>query len=81
VKRRLIASYGADRLLIADLCDLNHDEWKICDLLNTADLLRAILRGVGLEVGQPRKMRACGPSYCVEVEAVAGGFLAYEVEQ
>ena len=74
MERRLIASYGKDRILIADLCDRNQDEWTIGELLNLSDLLSTAFP----RVGQFRLLRACGSSYCIEVEAVAGGFLAYE---
>ena len=78
--RRLIASYGPDRILVADLCDQNPDEWKIGKLLNAADILKFTLARVGLATGEPRKAKACNSEYCVEVEAVPGGFLAYEVK-
>lgn len=77
--RRLIASYGPDRILIADLCDRNPDEWKVGNLLNAADLLGALLRSVDIEAGAVAMAKACNDEYCVEVEAVPGGFLAYEV--
>jgi hypothetical protein len=74
MERRLIASYGKDRILIADLCDRNQDEWAAGELLNLSDLLSATFPGMG----RCRLAQMCSPGYCVEVEAVAGGFLAYE---
>ena len=75
MNRHQIASYGPDRILVADLCDRNQDEWVAGELMNLADL---VARGV---VGKPWQFaRMRGSDYCVEVEPVSGGFLAYEVE-
>ena len=79
LERRLIASYGKDRILVADLSEENQDEWLICELLNAADLIGARLRQVGVPCGRPLKIRAQLPGRCIEVEAVNGGFLAYEL--
>jgi hypothetical protein len=79
LERRLIASYGKDRILVADLSEENQDEWMICDLLNAADLIGARLRQAGFPCGRPLKIRAESPGHCIEVEAVNGGFLAYEL--
>ena len=75
LKRRQIASYGSDGLLIADLCDRNPDEWEVAKILNLGDC-------VGLLVGEkPTLYRAIGSAYAIEIEQVPGGFIAYEVEQ
>jgi len=74
MERRLIASYGRDRILNADLCDRNQDEWAAGGLLNLSDFLSATFPGMG----RCRLARMCRSSYCVEIESVAGGFLAYE---
>ena len=79
MKRRLIASYGRDRILIDDLSVENQDEWLCGELLNAADLIGARLRQIGNPCGHPIKIRAERPGHCVEIEAVDGGFLAYEL--
>ena len=75
--RRLIASYGVDRILISDLCDQNPDEWTAGSLLNFADLIAQCFA----TQGRWEVARMCNSSYCVEVDRVPGGFLAYEVKR
>lgn len=75
--RRLIAAYGEDRILVADLCDRNQDEWNAGELLNLADLISACFT----KIGRCRYAAMCGTNYCVEIERVPGGFLAYEVDR
>jgi hypothetical protein len=77
--RRLIASYGKDRILVADLSEENQDEWLCGELLNAADLIGARLRQVGDRCGPPLRIRASTPGHRIEIEAVVGGFLAYEL--
>jgi hypothetical protein len=73
--RRPIATYDQNRMLVLDLCEINHDEQAVCGLLNLADLLSVCF----FQRERCRLFSMCSPDHCVEVEAVVGGFWAYEV--
>ena len=77
--RVLIASYGPDRILSAELCKGDCDQWTVGNLLNVADMVRTLLRQVGLDSGAARTAKACQGEYCIEVIAHEGGFLAYRI--
>lgn len=79
VSRRMIAAYGRDRILLADLCADSPDQWHVGSLLNVADMMSCLMDQVGVGHGEVRKVRACKEKYCIEVEANEGGFLAWEV--
>lgn len=79
VSKRMIAAYGRDRILVADLCSDNPDQWHVGSLLNVADMLSFLLAEFGTTAGRVRKVRACNENYCIEIEANEGGFLAWEV--
>lgn len=78
-KRRMIAAYGKDRILLADLCQDNQDEWIVGCLLNVADILTYLMDALGASSGKLQRVKACKRDYCIEVEANEGGFLAWEV--